>query len=408
MPVEIKIPRLGWSMEEGVFQGWLKKEGELVKNGEPLFILESEKAAQDIESIDGGILRIPNSSPKAGDVVKVGQVIGNLYAGDETAVAETSTQNGSAGPATNFQDGAARPSNEKPKTQPKTIVSKNDSEPVQTKTQSDGATAISPRARRRAAELGVDTSGLEGSGGTGRIIEADVLKASRSTPAAAPSVMRRAIAKSTSLSFSTTPHFYLRCEVDATALVQLREDLLPEIEAKAGVRLTLTDLIVRAQAKALRAFPQANAIWVDDNIINFSHCDVGLVVGLPQGLIIPVLRTSDKGDLASLVKQRSSLVELARSGRLDLESLQGGATSLSNLGNSPVDEFAAVISPPQSTMLAVGRAMLRPFVINNSLAARMTMKLCLSVDHRVMDGGPAAEFMGCIMRFLEHPAQLLV
>ncbi|MEO7299332.1 MAG: dihydrolipoamide acetyltransferase family protein [Verrucomicrobiota bacterium] len=393
MPIEIIIPRLGWSMEEGNFLGWLKKDGEQIKSGEPLFTLESEKAAQDIEATDNGTLRIPKESPQTGSVVKVGQVIGYLLAENETMEREI-------------------PSKKSPASKTEEVGRVTQCAPPGLVVESGGAhgvtrPTISPRARRRAAELGVDATGLSGSGRTGRIIEADVLKNTKPISSPGISVMRRTIAQRTSTSFSTTPHFYLRAEVDATALIQLRENFLPEIEKSAGVRVTLTDFILRAQAKALKEFPAANAIWVDDTVINLPNCDVGLVVGLLDGLIIPIVRSADAGDLATVAKQRSSLVESARSGNLSLDKLQGGATSLSNLGNTLVDEFAAVIAPPQSTMLAVGRAALRPYVMDGKIAARSTMKLCLSVDHRVLDGAPAAEFLGRIVELLEAPEKLV-
>jgi pyruvate dehydrogenase E2 component (dihydrolipoamide acetyltransferase) len=218
--------------------------------------------------------------------------------------------------------------------------------------------------------------------------------------------MRRTIAQRTAESFSKAPHFYLRTEVAATALLELRERLLPEVQQAAGVRLTLTDLLLRAQAVALRDCPNANAIWLDGQVVRLSGCDIGLVVGLEGGLLIPIVRGADAGGLAALARQRAWLVEAARTGKLTAETMQGGATSLSNLGNTCVDELAAVIAPPQSSMLAVGRAAPRPFVVNGQLAVATTLKLCLSVDHRVMDGGLAAEFLGRVVALIEHPDEL--
>lgn len=234
-----------------------------------------------------------------------------------------------------------------------------------------------------------------------------MLKSAQIGSAPATSVMRRLIAQRTAASFATIPHFYLRREVDATALIRLREDLLPEIESRTGVRLTLSDLLLRAQALALRDFPAANAVWVEDNLVRLPGCDVGLVVGLSEGLLMPVVRSAQHGELATLVKQRAALVAAAKAGRLTQEQMQGGATALSNLGHSPVDEFTAVISPGQSSMLAVGRAASRPFVVAGKLAVRTTLQLCLSVDHRVLDGAPAAEFLGRIADLLEAPKALL-
>ena len=393
MPIEITIPRLGWSMDEGNFTAWIKKEGELVKAGEPLFTMESEKAAQDIEAADSGILKFLPDGPQAGDVIKVGQVIGHLLGADESATGSAASQTAVLASVAVAEEAPA----------PSVAPVPTRAQPA---TQAPAAAApVTPRARRRAAELGVDTSRIRGSGKGGRIIEADVLKGA-ATASSGLSVMRRAIARQTAESFSSAPHFYLRCEVDATALIRLREDLLPEIESGEGVRLTLTDFILRAQAMALKQFPSANGIWLNNDIIKVPGGDVGLVVGLPEGLMIPIVRSPATGDLGGLAKQRTSLVAAARAGTLSLEALQGGATSLSNLGNTRVDEFAAVIAPPQSTILAVGRAAPRPYVLDGRLAVRSTLRLCLSVDHRVLDGAPAAEFLGLIVDLLETPGKL--
>ena len=165
-------------------------------------------------------------------------------------------------------------------------------------------------------------------------------------------------------------------------------------------------MLLRAQALALRDSPHANSIWKDNQVVPLSGCDIGLVVGLQNGLLIPIIRAADTGGLADLAKQRRSLVQAARAGQLPPEATQGGATSLSNLGTTVVDAFAAVIAPPHSSMLAVGRAAARPFVVDGQLVVRTTLKLCLSVDHRVMDGGPAAEFLGRIVDLIQRPAAL--
>ena len=385
-------------MDQGTFAGWLKKDGEPVKAGEPLFTLEGDKASQEIEATESGILRIPPDAPKAGDAVVVGAVLGYLVGENESAVkTEEAPQ---SAPGKEEQKAAAPP--EATSSMAAAAVSPAS---VQTRPAKPAVT-ISPRARRRATELGLDFHGLKGSGRTGRIIEADVLAAMKGTPVSGLSTMRRTIAQRTAESFARAPHFYLRTEVDATALLELRERLLPDVEQAAGIRLTLTDLLLRAQALALRDCPYANAIWQNDQVMRLSGCDVGLTVGLDDGLLLHIVRGADAGGLAALVRRRASLVEAARAGNLTAEAMQGGATSLSNLGNTCVDEFAAVIAPPQSSMLAVGRAAVRPFVADGQLVARTTLKLCLSVDHRVMDGGPAAKFLGRIVELLEHPAEL--
>ena len=279
----------------------------------------------------------------------------------------------------------------------------------------------SPRARRLMCQLGLDPYSLRGSGPGGRIVESDIKTAAVPKPAQwlspkpAPasvtganiSIMRRAIAENTALSFSTAPHFYLRVEADVTSLLDARQQLVPVIEREVGAKLTLTDLLVRAMARTLPEFPFANCIWRNNTILKLPSLDIGVVVGLPDGLLIPILRNAEQLTLAQLAKQRSNLVAAARAGKLSAEAMQGGATSLSNLGTSPVDEFAAVIAPPHSSMLAVGRAAPRPFVVKDELTVRTTLRLCLSVDHRVMDGGPAAEWLGRIVDLLERPAVLV-
>ncbi|MEI6390164.1 MAG: 2-oxo acid dehydrogenase subunit E2 [Verrucomicrobiota bacterium] len=278
--------------------------------------------------------------------------------------------------------------------------------------------AASPRARRLMRQLGIEPHQTSGSGPGGRILEGDVRAAAAAqstqpatvrtaTPSVGISVMRRAIAEKTAASFATVPHFYLRVEADVTPLLELREVLIPQVQREAGVKLTLTDFLLRAMARTVTEFPFANQVWRDNSILTLPTVDLGLVVGLPDGLLIPVLRNVDKLSLSALAKLRSEITAAARAGELAATQRQGGAMSLSNLGNSPVDEFAAVIAPGQSSMLAIGRAAPRPFVVRNQLTIRTTLRLCLSADHRVMDGGPAATMLGRLVNLLEHPATLM-
>ena len=413
MPIEIQIPRLGWSMDEGIFNGWLKKDGELVKSGEPLFTLEGEKAAQDIDATDSGILSIPKDSPQAGATVIVGQVIGYLMGQSEVVESDGATIKGPKAGIEIRLDGSHTVELPEGSASAPTLRTKIGETP--------GVTAISPRARRRAAELGVNLLLLQGSGSTGRIVEADVVKAagwdgaaisfmeSKAVPAVAGQIsnMRRTIAERTALSFSQIPHFYIRAELDATELVKAREHLLGVLEKELGIRITLTDFMLRAQALALREFPAANAVWQNNSILKYTDSDVGIVVSLPEGLLIPVIRAAQKLSLVQLAKERARLVGEVREGRFNAEMISGGATSISNLGASRADEFAAIIAPHQSTILAVGRAAPRPYVVNGRLEIRTTLRICLSVDHRVLDGGPAAEFLGRIVQLLENPKVLI-
>jgi len=268
----------------------------------------------------------------------------------------------------------------------------------------------SPRARRLMQQLGVAPASVRGSGPGGRIVAEDVTL--RVTAGARPdaggiSAMRRDIAEKTAKSFASVPHFYLRAEADVTELVKLRQELVPAIKRQAGVKLTLTDLLLAAMSWACADYPFANSIWRDDTIVTFPTVDLGLVVGLQDGLLIPVLRNAGNATLGELARQRIELTARAHAGRLSAAETQGAAMSLSNLGNSRVDEFAAVIAPGQSSMLSVGRAAPRPFVVQDQLAVRTTLCLCLAADHRVMDGAPAAKMLGRIVDLLENPDRLL-
>lgn len=285
---------------------------------------------------------------------------------------------------------------------------------------------ISPRACRAMRQRGIDVSQVRGSGPNGRIVEADVLNASsqipagagskaashvsdsaKTAPAGSISSMRRAVAAKVTASFATVPHFYLRSEVDVTSLVELRQQNIDSFEKCCGVRPSLTDFLLRAMALALHDCPHANRIWQNDTIVQLPTVDVGLVAQVGDGLMIPVIRQADTLGLLELTRQRIKLTDAVRAGTAPADALQGGATSLTNIGRHRVDEFAAIISPPQSTMLAVGRVAERPVAIDGRICLRQTMCLTLSVDHRVMDGVPAAEFLDRIVDLLEKPFVLL-
>jgi pyruvate dehydrogenase E2 component (dihydrolipoamide acetyltransferase) len=280
---------------------------------------------------------------------------------------------------------------------------------------------ISPRAFQSLRLRGINESLVRGTGPNGRIVEADVLRAA-AAPAVAPvavaptvsapvvnipagniSNMRRAVAAKVSESFATVPHFYIRSEVDVTSLVQLRDQNLDTLEKCCGVRPSLTDFLLRAMAIALRNNPLANSIWQNGSIVELPSIDVGMVMQVGDGLLIPVIRNANRLNLPDTTRQRIKVTDAVRSGKAPADLYQGGATSLTNLGKHRVDEFAAIISPPQSSMLAVGRLAERPAVFEGKLCVRQTLNLTLSVDHRVMDGVPAAEYLGQIVELLEKP-----
>jgi pyruvate dehydrogenase E2 component (dihydrolipoamide acetyltransferase) len=274
---------------------------------------------------------------------------------------------------------------------------------------------ISPRARRALRQRGLDPAALRGSGPGGRVVEADVLGAAAPPALAVPRIpaggnlssMRRAVAAKVSESFATVPHFYLRSQADVTTLVALRQSIAETIEKQCGTRPSVTDFVLRAMALGLRDHPQANRVWQNGSIVSLPSVDVGLVVQVEDGLLVPILHDADRLGLAEMVRQRASLTAVVRSGKIPADVLGGGATSLSNLGKHRVDEFTPIIQPPQSSMLAIGRVAERPAAVEGRLCLRQTVHLTLSVDHRVMDGVPAAEFFDRIVELLENPFLLL-
>jgi pyruvate dehydrogenase E2 component (dihydrolipoamide acetyltransferase) len=256
----------------------------------------------------------------------------------------------------------------------------------------------SPRARRAARQRGIDLRALRGSGPDGRVVEADVSREPIPSPGDA---MRRAIARRTSESAATIPHFFLRAELDATALVRVRQEIAPGIERAHGVKPSLTDFILRAMARALADVPAANRVWRDERALALPEAAIGLVVALDEGLAIPVL---PPGDLPTTARSRIDAVARARAGKTTGEA--PCAASLSNLGDSRVDDFSAIIPLGQSSILAVGRAAPRPWAEAGTLLVRTTLRLCLSADHRVLDGRPAADYLGRLVDLLECPSTL--
>jgi pyruvate dehydrogenase E2 component (dihydrolipoamide acetyltransferase) len=246
----------------------------------------------------------------------------------------------------------------------------------------------------------VASANIRGSGPNGRIVAADLALASTSHRRAL-TPMRQAIARRTAESFAV-PHFYLRAEVDATGLLARRAQVTENLQP-GDVKITVTDFFLQAIGIALRQFPDANSIWRGDWIEVLDEASVGLVVALPEGLLIPVLRRVDHLSLAELARLRSTLAREARSGGLSPEKTRGAAASFSNLGNSRVDEFSPILAPEQTTMLAIGRIAPRPFAVGNVLEVRPTAKLTLAVDHRVLDGERASKYFGCLIEALDYP-----
>jgi pyruvate dehydrogenase E2 component (dihydrolipoamide acetyltransferase) len=398
MVVEVIMPKLGQTMEEGKIIKWLKKEGERVEKGEPLVEIETDKTVLEVEARGSGVLR--KILAPEDDVVPVTKTIGYIAEEDEVIQEEAAPT-----PAAPTATAAETPSMEKPKV--KTVRIK-----------------ASPLAKKIAEEKGIDLGQVTGTGPGGRITKADVLtylesEAAVAAPTLAPtpaeehevipmSGMRKAIAKKMVYSKTNVPHFYVSTEVDMTEAAKMRQNLIPDIEAKTGVRLSFTHILIRSVAMALKEFPQINAIYDNGNIKLAKEINIGIAVGLEEGLIVPVLKGADRMDLIQIASKASRLVAKAREKRLREDEFVGGTFTISNMGAFDVDSFIAIINPPETAILAVGRTKEKPAVVEGRIEVRNMMTITLSADHRIVDGVLAAKFLQRIKAILEAPYNLLV
>jgi pyruvate dehydrogenase E2 component (dihydrolipoamide acetyltransferase) len=406
MAIEVTLPRQGWSMEEAAFVEWLKKDGETVKAGEPLFSVETDKAVQEIESLDEGILRLTPSSPKAGDKVRVADVLGYLVAPGEATPSVALALKAEAGPgAVAAPAPAARPV--PPAAGPVAGVV-----PVA------AGRAVSPRAARRAVQEGVDLRAVRGTGKGGRIRERDVLAAARTREAsalpaapvsqAAPPVpgrvepvttMRRTIAERMHRSKTLTAPVTLTVRVDAVALVRMRERLKAG-SGDANVP-AYGDIIMREVAQALLQHPALNARWEENGIRFPDTVNIGFAVDTDAGLVVPAVRDAPKHDLLKLAEVTRDLAERARARRLAPEEMSGGTFTITNLGMAGIDAFTPIINWPECAVLGVGRITREPVVDGDRVSIGHRMWLSLTFDHRIVDGAPAARFLKDLVQRIE-------
>ena len=428
MAIEIVLPRLGWTMEEGTLVEWLKQDGDPVKAGEVLFTVESDKAVNEVESFDDGVLRIPPDSPLPGATVPVGTLLAYILQPGEAlpagrAASAPAPAAGAGTPAVSVASAASR----------------------------RGGPPISPRARRLARQLGVDWSQLRGSGLSGRIAERDIQAAAARVPKISPlarrmaqeagvdlgalaaqkpgarlqrqdveaalaagpapladaevphSSLRRIIAQRLGESSRDTAAVTLFSEADATELVLLRERFKEALSPRQQRVPTYNDLFLKLTALALSEHPQLNASWQEDAIQVHSRIDLGMAVDTEVGLLVPVLRQADRLSLQELAEQSAALAEGARTRRLKLDQLQGATFTVTNLGMYNIDAFTPIIDLPQCAILGLGRIALRPAVYQGQVAPRHQVVLSLTFDHRVVDGGPAARFLDAVRQYTEQP-----
>jgi pyruvate dehydrogenase E2 component (dihydrolipoamide acetyltransferase) len=402
MAIEITIPRLGWSMDEGIFVGWLKQDGESVRAGDPLFSLEGEKATQDVEAIDDGVLSIPATAPAAGAKVAVGAAIGYLLLAGESpppalaAIGSTAEAMISRSQLPNAGARAARP-------------------------------ASSPLARRLAREHGIDWTQLRGSGTTGRIRKADVLEAVRTgqsharphrprpedgpLPVSSTSgdLTRRVIAGRMVESCRTTAPVTLSTTGNATNLVGLRRQFKAADPGGSTVP-SFTDFVVKLAAIALRDHPRLNARWVDGDspVVLSAEIHIGIAVDTEAGLLVPVIRDADELSLRTIATRSRELIQRARERHIRPAEIQGGTFTVTNLGAFGVEMFTPIINLPECAILGIGKIERRPVMDGDKVVGQEQMSLSLTFDHRIVDGAPAARFLQQLVRMIENPSPWLI
>jgi pyruvate dehydrogenase E2 component (dihydrolipoamide acetyltransferase) len=419
MAIEITVPRLGWNMDEGVFVGWLKTDGDIVRVGDPLFTLESEKTTEDIESFDHGILRIAEGAPRAGETVAVGAVIGYLteVGEDVSSSPAIRTDVDMSSPASASTQGTPLPNAESFGPTPHGGVARStDGFPSQRRDHP----SISPRARRIAAELGMDWTQLSGSGRTGRIRERDVRAAATQasqmdrrtelTPGKPLpiSAIRRTIADRMVASLRATAPVTLTTAVDASNLVNLRSQFKAVAKEGSEYIPSYSDFVIKLVASTLQKHPRLNARWEGDALIAPDRIDIGFAVDTEAGLLVPVIRDVPRLSLRDLAASTSKLVETARQGTLKASEMQGGTFTVTNLGAFGIDAFTPIINSPQCAILGVGRIQRKPVALDDQIVIRDQVVLSLTFDHRVVDGAPAARFLQALGGHLEQPGPWLV
>ena len=423
MAVDIIIPRLGWSMEEGVFGEWLKQEGEMVNEGDLLFVLESDKASQEIESMDAGILRIPPDAPKPGDTVRVGQLLGYLAEKGEAAPFESGGSRKKKDSAGGAVAAAATPAS-RIKPAEKQVGAAEGLQKHEPKAAKKGA-AISPRARRLALELGLDYSTIRGSGKSGRIREQDIRAAASvrvqtvPTPVPLPPAdvtgrvlpvthIRKTIAERMLAGVNRAAPVTLTTKADATNLASLRQQFRSAAPSSDAVIPSYTDLIVKLAAAALQKHPMLHTQWKEDGIHVPDQIHIAIAVETDAGLLAPVLGDVGRLTLREVAVQSRTLIDQARNRKLKPEQMQGATFTVTNLGAYGVDVFTPIVNLPQCSILGVGRIIAEPAVVDGEITVREMVSLSLTFDHRVVDGAPAAQFLDTIRKRLEQPGPWLI
>jgi len=426
MPIELKMPALSPTMEEGTLAKWLVKEGDKVAAGDLLAEIETDKATMEFEAVDEGTIA-QILVAEGTDEVKVGTVIA-LIAGEGEAVSAAPAP-AKAAPAS-APEPVAKDGGETGAGQPAKEAVSPAPAPAPTPTADSGdRIKASPLARRLAQAQGIDLSGVTGSGPGGRIVRADLDGAAGGAPAkaaAAPAApvptahgvpdiphvvaklsnMRKTIARRLTESKQQVPHIYLTVDIQLDALLKLRGELNAGLESR-GVKLSVNDMMIKALAAALMEVPECNVQYTGNELVTFKRVDISVAVSITGGLITPVIVEADARSLSAIATAMKDLAGRAREGKLKPEEYQGGTASLSNMGMYGISVFSAVINPPQGMIMAIGAGEKRPYVVNDSLQIASVMSATGSFDHRAIDGADGARLMQAFKRLVENPLGML-
>ncbi|OYY71759.1 dihydrolipoamide acetyltransferase family protein [Sphingomonas sp. 28-63-12] len=438
MPIEIKMPALSPTMEEGTLAKWLIKEGDTVSSGDLMAEIETDKATMEFEAVDEGVIS-QILVAEGTDNVKVGTVIALLLQEGESADSKPATAAPVAPPA-------APPASAAPADKPVAPAMEREKAVPPPKPAAAGdRIKASPLARRLAAEKSIDLAALAGSGPNGRIIKADIdsarpavaagaaavaasAEAAAATPSAPPaparppapvawddtiphtieklSNMRKTIARRLTEAKSTIPHIYLTVDIRLDALLKLRGELNKALESR-GVKLSVNDLLIKALGAALVQVPKCNVTFLGDQLVSYSRADIAVAVSIPGGLITPIIKDAAGKSVSAIATEMKDLAQRAKDGKLQPAEYQGGTASISNMGMFGIKAFDAVINPPQGMILAVGAGEQRPYVIDGGLGIATVMSVTGSFDHRAIDGADGAQLMQAIKALVETPLGLL-
>jgi len=427
MPINLKMPALSPTMEEGTLAKWLVKEGDTVASGDLLAEIETDKATMEFEAVDEGVVA-KILIPAGTDNVKVGEVIA-IIAGEGEEVGDAPA---AAAPAPT--PAAAPEAKAEPAPAPAPAPS-----PAPAAASGDDRIKASPLAKRIAAAKGIDLASIKGTGPGGRIVKADVEDAqpgqasapapqAASAPAAAPtpapaaapapfttdipheasklSNMRKTIARRLTEAKQTIPHIYLTVDVQLDKLLKLRAELNKALEAQ-GVKLSVNDLLIKALAKSLIQVPQCNVTFAGDQLISYQRADISVAVSTPAGLITPIIVGAETKAVGAISTEMKELANRAKDGKLQPHEYQGGTASLSNMGMFGIKHFEAVINPPQGMIMAIGAGETRPYIVDDALGIATVMSATGSFDHRAIDGADGAQLMAAFKELCENPLGML-